>query len=315
MVSRRYLRTKVMQAIFAHEMNSNEDLPLGEKKLETAINSCYTLFIYFYSLFSELLRYRINKLNDLKGKINPSHDDLYPNTKFVDNLVINQIDNNRHLNILYKELKINWTNETDFIVQMNQEIIAIDEYIQYMNNPERSYKEDKQLVLTIIEKVFGESELLHWYFEEKNVHWFDDYNDALLMLYKNVSAFSEDKGDNCKIASLLKDNEEIDFYKTLYRKTILNNDIYEKMIDQKLQNWESERIISLDMILMKMALTELTEFPTIPVKVTINEYIELAKTYSSSKSKIFINGMLDKIIIDLKEKGDLHKIGRGLIEN
>lgn len=307
-----------MQAIFAHQMNDKEDAVAAEKKLTQSIESCYTLFVYLFSLISEVYRYRLNKLEDLKQKINPTQEDLNPNTKFVDNIVIQQIDDNVKLNTLYKELKINWTNNADFIVQVNNQIIEMEEYQQYMAKPERSYKEDKSLVLNIIEKVFAESELIHWFFEEKNVYWFDDYNEALLMLYKNVESFKESQGDHCPISTLFKkyaEGEESDeeFYRKLFRLTVLHDEEFEQKIEDKLQNWELERVIGLDIILLKMALCEFTEFSNIPIKVTINEYIELAKLYSSAKSKVFINGMLDKMADDLREEGKLKKMGRGLM--
>ncbi len=316
MVNRRYLRTKVMQAVFAYNMNEEETIISGEKKLTDSIENCFILSLYFFSIFPELKRYRSNKLEDLKNKNNPSFEDLNPNTKFIDNIIINQIEENVFLNRLWKEHHINWTNQTDFIIQIYQEIIKLDEYNQYMNNVNRSYEEDKKLVLDIIEKVFVESQLIHWYFEEKNVHWFDDYNESLLMVYKNIASFKEIKNNQCKITPLFKDGEEdVAFYKDLFRKTIMKDAEYQEIIEKKLQNWEAERVIGLDMLLMKMAMCELMEFPTIPVKVIINEYIELAKTYSSAKSGFFINGLLDKILIDLKANGSLNKIGRGLIDN
>lgn len=313
MVSRRYLRTKVMQGIFASEANAKEDLNLGEKKLTASIESCYTLFCYFLSLFPELKRYRLNKIEDLKGKLFPTYEDLNPNTKFVDNLVIAQIEDNVTLNQLWNQLSVRWDDEGDFIVQIFQEVYKSEEFQYYMNNPERSYEEDKKLVLSIVENVFAQSELLHWFLEEKNVHWFDDYNEALLMVYKNITNFSYKKGNNNKITPLFKDSVDVEFYKTLYRKVMLNNKEYSTMIETKLQNWEMERVMGIDMILMKMAICEFTEFEEIPLKVTINEYIELAKYYSSTKSGLFINGLLDKIILELKEEGRLNKIGRGLI--
>ena len=313
MVSRRYLRTKVMQGIFASEANAKEDLNLGEKKLTASIESCYTLFGYFLSLFPELKRYRLNKIEDLKGKLFPTYEDLNPNTKFVDNLVIAQIEDNVTLNQLWNQLSVRWDDEGDFIVQIFQEVSKSEEFQYYMNNPERSYEEDKKLVLSIVENVFAQSELLHWFLEEKNVHWFDDYNEALLMVYKNITNFSSKKGNNNKITPLFKDSVDVEFYKTLYRKVMLNNKEYSTMIETKLQNWEMERVMGIDMILMKMAICEFTEFEEIPLKVTINEYIELAKYYSSTKSGLFINGLLDKIILELKEEGRLNKIGRGLI--
>lgn len=314
MVNRRYLRTKVMQALFAHKINETEEIIIGRKKLTDSINNCYNLFLYFFSLFPELRRYRLNKLEELKAKVNPTAEDLNPNTKFVDNIVINQIEDNVTLQKAWKNNKINWTNHHDVVVQIFQEVNKLEDFQRYMANPERSYAEDKKMVLDIIEKIFVESTLLHWFFEEQNVHWFDDYNDALLVVYKNIQAFKESKGNEEKIMPLFKDQEDISFYLDLYTKTILNDDAYFSLIEDKLQNWEAERLLTVDVILMKMAICELKEFPTIPVKVIVNEYIELAKTYSSAKSGYFINGILDKIIIHLRENGELNKMGRGLLD-
>lgn len=315
MVNRRYLRTKVMQALFAHSVNAEESMISGQKKLTDSIKQCYTLFLYFFSIFPELKRYRLNKLEELKGKIKPTYSDLHPNTKFVDNAVILQIEDNTTLQIRWKEHKINWTNNGDIIVQLYHEIADMEEFREYMEKEERSYQEDKKLILDIVEKLLVNSQLIHWFFGEKNIHWFDDYNEALLMLYKNISNFKESQGNQVKILPLFKEEEEdTAFYTDLYRKTILNDAYYFSLIEAKLQNWEAERVLSLDMILMKMALCELLEFPTIPVKVIINEYIELSKTYSSAKSGLFINGLLDKILVDLKEEGKLKKMGRGLID-
>lgn len=315
MVNRRYLRTKVMQALFAHSVNAEESMISGQKKLTDSIKQCYTLFLYFFSIFPELKRYRLNKLEELKGKIKPTYSDLHPNTKFVDNAVILQIEDNTTLQIRWKEHKVNWTNNGDIIVQLYHEIADMEEFREYMEKEERSYQEDKKLILDIVEKLLVNSQLIHWFFGEKNIHWFDDYNEALLMLYKNISNFKESQGNQVKILPLFKEEEEdTAFYTDLYRKTILNDAYYFSLIEAKLQNWEAERVLSLDMILMKMALCELLEFPTIPVKVIINEYIELSKTYSSAKSGLFINGLLDKILVDLKEEGKLKKMGRGLID-
>jgi transcription antitermination protein NusB len=314
MVSRRYLRTKVMQAIFAYEANEKEDIILGEKRLIASVEGCYKLFCYFLSLFPEFKRNRLNKMEDLKSKNTLTYDDIHPNTKFVDNLVISQIEDNVVLNQLLNKYRIHWNDQSDFIVQILNEISINLDFIQYMDNPERSYDEDKKIVLSIIENVFAKSELLHWFLEEMNVHWFDDYNEALLMVFKNIQQFSEPKGAANKILPMYKDPiEDLTFYKHLYQKSILNSKQYSSLIEQKLQNWEMERIMGIDMILMKMAICEFIEFSEIPVKVTINEYIELAKCYSSAKSGHFINGLLDKIVVELKDEGKLNKMGRGLI--
>ena len=316
MVNRRYLRTKVMQAIFAHTLNEKENIASGEKKLIASIRNCYRLFLYFFSIFPELKRYGLNKFEDRKGKINPTEDDLLPNTKFVNNLIINQIEDNETLKKLWIDYKVIWPDvHKDIIILLYQDIDKMPEFEDYMKNETSSYSEDKKTILNIIINCLLEHKQLHWFFGEMNVHWFDDYNEALAMTYQNIEIFKESKVTNNKIFSLLKKSEDEDFYLTLYRKTLLRNAEFEKMIEPKLQNWERERIMIMDVILIKMALCELTEFPTIPIKVIINEYIELAKTYSSAKSGIFINGLLDKLIIQLKEEGKLCKVGRGLVDN
>ena len=316
MVNRRYLRTKVMQAIFAHTLNEKENIVSGEKKLADSIEQCYKLFLYLFSIFPELKRYRLNKFEDQKSKINPTKDDLHPNTKFVDNLVINQIEENEALKKLWVTYKVIWPNVyQDIIIQLYRAIDEMPEFKDYMQQEEMSYGEDKKIILDIIANCFAENKQLHWFFGEMNVHWFDDYNEALMMAYQNIDSFKKAKTTDNKIDSLLKNIEEKDFYIDLYRKTILHSVEFETMIELKLQNWERERIMVMDMILMKMALCELTEYPTIPVKVIVNEYIELAKAYSSAKSGTFINGILDKLIIQLKEENRLHKTGRGLINN
>ncbi|MCL2290396.1 MAG: transcription antitermination factor NusB [Bacteroidetes bacterium] len=313
MVTRRYLRIKVLQALYAVEKNPKEDFLTSEKKLDQAIQNCQILSVYFLTLLPEIVHYRTLRLEELKEKNNPTAEDLNPNTKFIDNEVIKQIEENKSIQQFCVNHYVDWSDRYDFIAQMYHEIANSELFIAYFTTPERSYKEDKEFVLNVLSKLFAESELLHWFLEEKNVHWFDDYNDALLTAYKNIERFKENQSNQLTLIPLFKDEDEVTFYKDLFRKTLLHNADYQKRIDEKLQHWESERVMDIDTILMKMAMCELTQFPTIPVKVTINEYIELAKLYSSRKSGVFINGILDNIITDLKNEGLLNKMGRGLI--
>jgi len=313
MVTRRYLRIKVLQALYAAEKNPGEELRVNEKKLDQAIQDCQVLSIYFLTLLPEIVRYRTLRLEELKEKHNPTEEDLNPNTKFIDNEVIKQIEENKNRQQFCVNYHVDWSMRYDFIAQIYHEIANSDFFSTYFASPERSYKEDKWFVLNILSKIFAESELLHWFLEEKNVHWFDDYNDALLTAYKTIERYKENQSNEVALIPLFKDEEEITFYKELFRKTLLYNAEYQKRIDEKLQRWESERVMEVDTILMKMAMCELTQFPTIPVKVTINEYIELAKLYSSRKSGVFINGILDSIVTDFKNEGLLNKVGRGLI--
>ena len=185
-----------------------------------------------------------------------------------------------------------------------------------MSNPSRSYEEDKKFVLDVIEHILATDDHIRWYFSEKETNWLDDYDEALAMLYKNVTKFKLKLGNENKIFPLYNDAAEDEkFVKELFKKTIQHDAEYEEMIELKLQNWELERVIGMDILLMKMAICEFLECPTIPLKVTMNEYIELAKLYSSDKSPKFINGILDRLIVDFKEQGRIVKTGIGLYQN
>ena len=316
MVSRRYLRIKTMQALYAHGIKPYEEIQVAENELIANIKNCYQLFLWFFSILPEIAFYRVKKMEDLKSKHNPTYEDLHPNTKFIDNQIIHQIEDNLTLKKLFPRYHINWSEDTDVIIMLFHAMEEMDCYKKYMSKKDSSYEEDKQLIFNIIEQLFAENEHLRWFFGEKNPHWIDDYEEALAMFYKNIEDFKLSKGDDCKINGLFKNRiDDEEFCRSLFRKTIENDAIYQKMIEEKLQNWEADRVIGMDMLLMKMAICELLNFPTIPVKVTMNEYIDLAKYYSSDKSKVFVNGILDKLIVDFRDQEMLCKTGRGLFQN
>jgi transcription antitermination protein NusB len=189
-----------------------------------------------------------------------------------------------------------------------------------MNKPEISYADEKQLVEMVLLRLFSESEYLRSYFDERNIFWSEDFDIAVMMVDKTIKGYREAADEFTSLPTLLKDenhsdgSEDMQFVKQLYRKTLVNNKELNNVISERASNWDLERIAIMDTILIKMAITELIEFPSIPIKVTLNEYIELSKEYSSPKSKVFINGVLDKLIIDYKEQGIIRKSGRGLME-
>ena len=316
MISRRYLRIKTMQALYAHSMKPYEDVLSAQNNLVKTVKNSYVLFLWLFSILPEVTFYRKNKLEDLRNKHNPTPEDLNPNTKFVDNQVIAQIEDNVFLQPMFKANHIDWSNDGDFIPRLFHIIEETDFYKAYMENPSRSYEEDKKLVLDIIEQILGEDDHIRWFFSEKDTNWLDDYDEALMMFYKNVSKFKLKDGNENKIQPLYKDaKEDEQFLRNLFKKTIQHEDEYEELIEAKLQNWELERVIGMDILLMKMAICEFLEFPTIPIKVTMNEYIDLAKLYSSDKSQKFINGILDRLIVDFKNEGKIVKTGIGLYQN
>jgi len=315
MVSRHYLRIKAMQALYAYNANPEAKVRDYEVGMLKSVRSLYELFLWLFALLPEIAFYQMKKLESRKEKYNPTEEDLHPNMKFVNNQVIRQIETNKTLTLLWPKHHVLWENDTDLISKLFREIENLPEYEAYMSSQENTYAEDKKFVLVIIEKVFAPNDLLHWFLGEKNTHWIDDYEEAMLMFYQNVKDFKETNADECRIDTLFKSEEDEQFCRQLFRKTIDNADEYTQMIQAKLQNWELERVINMDMLLMQMALCELLEFPSVPIKVTLNEYIEIAKWYSSDKSKVFINGILDRLIVDLRDSGRLVKTGRGLYQN
>lgn len=305
-----------MQALYAHSMKPYEDVLSAQNTLVKTVKNSYVLFLWLFSILPEVTFYRKNKLEDLRNKHNPTPEDLNPNTKFVDNQVIAQIEDNVFLQPMFKANHIDWSNDGDFIPRLFHIIEETDFYKAYMENPSRSYEEDKKLVLDIIEQILGEDDHIRWFFSEKDTNWLDDYDEALMMFYKNVSKFKLKDGNENKIQPLYKDaKEDEQFLRDLFKKTIQHEDEYEELIEAKLQNWELERVIGMDILLMKMAICEFLEFPTIPIKVTMNEYIDMAKLYSSDKSQKFINGILDRLIVDFKAEGKIVKTGIGLYQN
>ncbi len=316
MISRRYLRTKTMQALYAHSMKPYEDVPSALRELIRTVKNCRVLFLWFFSILPEMTFYRKNKLEDLRNKHNPTEEDLNPNTKFVDNKVIAQIEENVTLQPLFRTHHIDWSNDGGFIPRLFHLMEETGFYQQYMENPSRSYEGDRKLVLDIIERLIATDDHIRWYFSEKDPNWMDDYDEVLMMFYKNIQKFRQKDGAENQILPLYKNQEEDErFLRDLFGKTLAHDEEYESLIEEKLQNWEMDRVIGMDVLLMKMAICELLEFPTIPIKVTMNEYIELAKLYSSDKSPKFINGILDRLIADFKEQGRIKKTGTGLYQN
>lgn len=320
MLSRRFLRIKVLQAIYAFMQDGPESINTGERQLLISLDKLYELYIRQLSLLIEISDFARRRLEENKLKFLPTEEDLHPNTRFIDNRVINQLSNNRDYLKKCHSFKISWADEEELIRKLYNLLRESDFFAAYMDGPEPQYKEDKELVEKVFNSIFAESELLQSYFEERSIYWSDDFEISFIMIQKTIRGFQADNDEYTLLPSLLKDendadgSEDLEFVKNLYRKTLIHSDEFNTIIADKAQNWELDRIALMDILLLKMAMTEFVDFPSIPVKVTLNEYIELAKSFSTPKSKIFINGILDKLIVEFKASGRLLKTGRGLME-
>lgn len=320
MLSRRHLRIKVLQALYAFTQSKNNRLDLGEKELLRSLDKLYELFIYQLSLIIEIVNFAHKRLDENKLKFFPTDDDLNPSRRFIENKFYIALSNNHDFLKYCERFAINWADEQDMIRKFVILTRESREYKEYMKAEVCSFKTDREIFVSIFKKILSHSEILQFYYEEKNIYWYDDFFVSNLMAIKVIKSWEPHWDENHKLPVLFENDdlsnggEDREFIINLFRKTILRSDEYEKLIDNKVKNWEMDRIAIIDVILIKMALVELMESPSIPVKVTLNEYIELAKMYSTPKSKLFVNGILDKLIADLKEQNLIQKTGRGLME-
>ncbi len=322
MLSRRHLRVKVLQALYAFFQSEGDDIAKGEKLLVTSTDKLYELYIHQLSFLVRFVDYSRNRIEEAKRKFYPTEEDLNPNTRLIDNKFIIQIDENKDFNRWRNRLKINWADEENMFHKLFQEVKSGADYNEMISRPYSGYKDDKDLISLLVTNYIPDFELLRMYFEDRSIFWSDeDFDISIYMLIKTLQLYKESWGAEHPLPSLFKteddDNTEDDdrqYMLKLFRYAILRSEETGKLIEEQAENWELERIALMDIIIMKMALTELMVFPSIPIKVTINEYIEISKSYSSMKSKLFINGILDKLVIKLKREEKIVKMGRGLME-
>lgn len=316
MLNRRHLRIKVLQILYAYFQSEDKDPLTSEKELFKSIDKMYELYLYFLLTFEELTTFAEQRIEDRQNKIQPSAEDLSPNRKFVDHPIFSHFANNIDLRKASEELKINWSGavKNDLMRKLFVQITDGDIYKYYMESEEASFDADKKFAVTLFKTEIANFGLLHDFFENESIYWLDDIDLICSMVLKTIKTVEKSDDEKKPILQLYKDAEdEKNFLKKLIRKTISRDDTNTKLIDELTQNWELDRIAKMDIILLKMAVTELLELPSIPKKVTLNEYIEISKFYSTPKSQVFINGILDKAVIQLEKSGELVKSGRGLM--
>ncbi|MCR5191204.1 MAG: transcription antitermination factor NusB [Bacteroidales bacterium] len=297
------------------------DVFAAEKRLEHAMEDFYALFLKLLALFPALARMDSKILELKKGRMLPTEEDLKPNYKFSENRLIQQLDNNPLIEKAVKNNAVGWDNDLDqlFLKPFYTTLRNQDFYTQYLKSGGNSYEEDKNFVLQLIEMFLLENEECAAYLGEIRLHWKIDYNDAIIAVYNVLKKYNEKQAVEKPLPPLFKPtpdspkSEDEIFMRDLFVKTITDDKEYEQIIAQCIRNWELDRIANMDLILLKMALCELMHMPSIPIRVTMNEYIELAKYYSTPKSRIFINGVLDNALNMLRTENRMHKQGRGLM--
>jgi N utilization substance protein B len=313
MISRRLLRIKALMALYAYNRREDDNLVQAEKELMFSIDKTYDLYHYLLLLVIEIADVAVEKIDQALQKRMPAPEDLNPKRRFIDNQVIAQLRNNKSLNHYLKSHKLSWVNYPHIPRLMYNKMLGWDMYEQYMSSGDHSYALDKKFVINIVTDLFASSEDLEATFEEQSIYWNDDIEHVTVMIEKTLKKFKSEIGENAALMPLFKNKEDEEFVKILFRKTVLNTKKCSELIDNNTTNWEIERIALMDILVMQLAITEIMEFQEIPVKVTLNEYIEIAKYYCTSKSSTFVNGILDNIVKEIREKGIFNKSGRGLV--
>lgn len=313
MLSRRHIRIKVLHALYEYFQNSGMDINRGLRKLHDNIEGIYDLYLYELKALTDILRIAEDEIERRKSKRLPTQEDLNPSLNFAENRFLNWLRENEDFRKKVEDNKIRWGEEREVLRRIYKSFAETEEYEAYLQNPKPSLAEDKQIVKFLYGAFIVNNEHIHHLYEEKDLHWADDLDAAQMIVAKTIKRFDNKTMENESLPRLIKDADDLEFADILYTKTITKGADYEKMIHDKAQHWEMERIALIDIILMKLAIAELIHFKEIPVKVTLNEYIELSKEYSTPKSGNFINGILDKLKAELIDKGDIRKIGRGLL--
>lgn len=312
MINRRHIRVKVMQSVYAMQQTHNDDLVKEEKFLKHSILKMHDLYVLNLQLLVEVKKLAEKKISLSKKKILATEQDLNPNTKFINNPVINAIADSIGLESYINLNKLdNWELDNEYVNIVYDLLIKSDLYNNYLNAEEVSFKKEKAFVADFFKEIIAPNEKLADYFEDKMISWVDDMPFVNTWILKTINKMKANKP--FVLGSLYKDDDDENFVSELFKKVVLTANKYENDIIEKTPNWELDRIAEIDMILIKMAIVEFINFPSIPVRVTINEYIEIAKDYSTAKSSFFINGVLDKISKDYLENKKIVKMGRGLL--
>jgi N utilization substance protein B len=310
MINRRHIRTKVMQSVYAILTSKSDNLTKEEKFLTTSIDKMYDLYVLMLDIFPRVKAIAKETIEISKKKHFATSEDLNPNTKFIENSAIVVLEESISFQTYKQENQLdNWHIEEKFMRTIFESLNKSELYRVYMSSSERSFKEDVRFLVDFFTEFIAPNETLANYFEDMNISWVDDIPFVNTWVVRSLEKLKKDKP--FVLNEIYKDQEDRDFVKDLFRKVVLNHTTFEKEIENKTPNWETDRIADLDMIMIKMGICEFLHFSSIPVKATMNEYIEIAKDYSTQKSSFFINGVLDKVWRELDKTGRLNKLGRG----
>lgn len=311
MLSRRLLRVKVTKCLYAHLKSGSDSLKASEKNLVESIDKAYDLYLLMMSLAVDVARYAESRQEVARQKMLPTYEDLNPNRRFVDNKVINLIANADSVNDALASRKLSWARHAEIVKGIYGRMIEADYYKEYMSASICTFSDDRRFLEAFYTSL-EEDEVLADTLDEMSLMWNDDMSFALYMVIRTISNLKQSHTD-VKLLPKFKSDDDLEFAKTLLVKSLVQYDDNQELVDKFTQNWDVERIAFMDNLILTIAIAELTSFESIPVKVTLDEWIDIAKFYSSPTSSNFVNGVLDKIVAELTESGRIKKSGRGLL--
>ena len=311
MLSRRLLRVKVAKTLYAHLKSGSDNLKASEKSLVESIDKAYDLYFQMMSFITEVARYAESRIEINKQKKLATYEDLNPNRRFVDNPVIQLIANSDSVNDVLASRKLSWANQQDAVKDVYNRLVESELYKNYMAASINTFTNDKKFVEEFFQWL-EQDEALADVVTEMSLLWADDYGFALYLAMRTVQ-HTKASHEELKVLPKFKSEEDLDFAKTLFVKSLGQYEDNQEVVDRYSKNWDVERVVFMDSLILSIAITELTYFESIPVKVTLDEWIDIAKYYSSPTSSNFVNGVLDKIVAEFKESGRINKSGRGLL--
>ena len=314
MLNRRHIRIKILHILYGFYQDSDADVVATRKALNHSVGKMQELYVLLLMMIGAMQGFAIDRIEAGRKKQLPTPEDLHPNTKFVTNKPLRALANSKKLQKAASDLGVGWGDDQEMLRKMFRSLLEHEEYIEFMASEERGFKHDREYLIRIFRKHMITSEVFQERLEEQSIFWNDDLDLAASMAIKTIKTIRETDDDIALLPLWREDDDDKQFLETLFVESLAQAEVNEILVTEAAKNWELERIALMDRILMKMALAEAKSFSSIPLKVTLNEYIELSKYYSTPKSNGFINGVLDQLFTQLKKDGTIVKIGRGLIE-
>ena len=314
MLNRRHIRIKILHILYGFYQDSDADVVATRKALTHSVGKMQELYVLLLMMIGAMQGFAIDRIEAGRKKQLPTPEDLHPNTKFVTNKPLRALANSKKLQKAASDLGVGWGDDQEMLRKMFRSLLEHEEYIEFTASEERGFKHDREYLIRIFRKHMITSEVFQERLEEQSIFWNDDLDLAASMAIKTIKTIRETDDDITLLPLWREDDDDKQFLETLFVESLAQAEVNEILVTEAAKNWELERIALMDRILMKMALAEAKSFSSIPLKVTLNEYIELSKYYSTPKSNGFINGVLDQLFTQLKKDGTIVKIGRGLIE-